>query len=76
MASYPKIDPRSTLSFAQAAAQDAFGKYYVHSRDRAFIDHEPWKKLGDAADGVVDRLRRQRDHDGHHHDVDAAKVPA
>ena len=72
MASYTEIETRSTLAFAQAAAHDAFGKFYVHSCDRTFVDHEPrWQKLGDVADGVVNRLRRQRDHQaGLHIDID------
>ena len=55
--------PEITNDFAAQAARDAFGRYYVHPRDRKFQDHPPsWQKLGDVSDGVVDRLRRRRDH--------------
>ena len=60
MASYTEMETRSTLAFARAAAHDAFGKYYVRPRDRAFVDHEPWQKLGGISDDVVDHLRRDR----------------
>ena len=70
-------NPSNELSFAEQAARGAFGHNYVHPLDREFQDREPrWQKLGTVAGGVVNRLRRQRDHDDHHHDVDAAKVPA
>ena len=63
MASYPETDSRSTLTFAEQAAQNAFGKHWADPRSRDFKDHGPnWQKLGDVADGVVDRLRRRRDH--------------
>ena len=51
---------KANSDFATQAARDAFGKHYVRPRDRAFVDHEPWQKLGDVTDGVVDHLRRDR----------------
>ena len=67
MASYPETDSRSTLTFAEPAAAAEFGRNYVQPWNRDFVDHEPrWQKLGDVADGVGDRLRRQRDHDDQH----------
>ena len=52
---------KANSDFATQAARDAFGKQYVRPRDRAFVDHEPWQKLGTVTDGIVDRLRRRRD---------------
>ncbi len=57
---YPKASNATSLTFAQQAAAAAFGRNYVRPRDRAFVDHEPWQKLGGISDDVVDRLRRDR----------------
>ena len=60
MASYPKTDPCSTParqpSFAEQAAATEFGRDYVHPRDRAFVDHEPWQKLGEISDRITQRM--------------------
>ena len=47
-AAQSRIETRSTLTFAQAEAHDA-------------INHEPWQKLDNVTDGIVDHLRRRRD---------------
>ncbi len=56
MASYPETDPHSTSSFAEQAAATEFGRNYVHPRDRAFVDHEPWQKLGEISDRITQRM--------------------
>ncbi len=52
---------KHSAAFAHGITHLEFGRYYVRPRDRAFVDHEPWQKLGTVTDGIVDRLRRRRD---------------
>jgi len=53
---YPNSPEIATPDFAAQAAQDGFGKHYVHPLDRNFQDHRPnWQRLDQVAQSIVER---------------------
>lgn len=53
--------PKGKPNFAEQAAHDAFGRNYVHPKDRDFKDRRPgeWRKLGNVASRVLAKSARR-----------------